>query len=240
MDPLSIALAAVAGVLSTLSPCVLPLLPAILIGARSEHRLGPLALAGGLALSFTLLGLLVATIGYSAGLTADHVRSAGGLVMVLVGVVLVVPAAQMSLASAASPVQNWVQSRFGNLSTSGPSGQFGLGALLGAVWAPCVGPTLGAASLLAAQGEDLAMVAIVMVAFGLGAALPILVLAGLSQSLARQSAAIARALSGLAKAALGVVLVLVGLLVLTGIDKKLEAALVEWSPEWLTRLTTSL
>ena len=240
MDPVSIALAAVAGVLSTLSPCVLPLLPAILIGARSEHRLGPPVLAGGLALSFTVLGLLLATIGYAAGLTADHVRSAGGLVMVVVGAILMVPGAQMRLASTAGPVQTWAQSRFGKISTSGLSGQFGLGALLGAVWAPCVGPTLGAASLLAAQGDDLAMVAVVMMAFGLGAAFPILVLASLSQSLARQSAAIARALSGPAKAALGVVLVLVGVLVLTGTDKQIEALLVELSPEWLTRLTTSL
>jgi cytochrome c-type biogenesis protein len=240
MEPISIALAVVAGFLSTLSPCVLPLLPAILIGARSEHRFGPLALAGGLAMSFAVLGLLVATIGYAAGLTVEHVRAAGGLVMVLIGVILLVPAAQMRLASAAGPVQTWAQSRFGNFSTSGLAGQFGLGALLGAVWAPCVGPTLGAASLLAAQGESLGMVAIVMMAFGLGAALPILVLAGLSQSLARQSTAMARALSGPAKAALGAVLVLVGLLVLTGIDKQIEAALVGLSPEWLARITTSI
>ena len=56
------------------------------------------------------------------------------------------------------------------------AGQFGLGLLLGAVWSPCVGPTLGAASVLAAKGENLPQVALTMLAFGVGAALPLLLL----------------------------------------------------------------
>ena len=53
--------AVVAGVLSTLSPCVLPLLPVVLGTAVSQHRFGPVALAGGLAISFVAIGLFVAT-----------------------------------------------------------------------------------------------------------------------------------------------------------------------------------
>ena len=238
MEPVSIALALVAGLLSTLSPCVLPLLPAILIGARGEHPHGPYALAAGLALSFTAMGLLLSTVGFALGLTADHVRLAGGIIMVALGAVLVVPAAQARMAAMAGPLQTWTEARFGRFSTTGLGGQFGLGLLLGAVWAPCVGPTLGAASLLAAQGTDLPMVGLVMLVFGIGAALPVVILASLSRLAAGRSAAAARRFAGPAKAILGLVLMVLGGMIMSGTDKLVEAALVEASPQWLTELTT--
>ncbi len=66
------------GVLSVLSPCVLPLLPIVLGAAAAEHRWAPAALALGVALSFTALGLFVATIGFALGLDADFFRSHRG------------------------------------------------------------------------------------------------------------------------------------------------------------------
>lgn len=233
-------LALAAGMLSTLSPCVLPLLPAILMGATAQHRLGPLALAGGLALSFAGIGLFVATIGYGLGLTGDVFRLIGGLLMVGIGAVLLVPAAQVRWAMAAGPLQSWTESTFRGLSTSGWKGQFGLGLLLGVVWAPCVGPTLGAASLLAAQGKDLVSVAATTSLFAIGAALPLLLLALVSQTALRTWARRLSGGAGWGKLALGAILVTVGLLVLTGLDKQIEAYLVSVSPAWLTALTTSI
>jgi len=240
MTALSALLALGAGVLSILSPCVLPLLPAVLLGASNEHRLGPVALAGGLAVSFAAITLFVATIGFAIGLSGELVRAIGGWLLIAVGVVLLAPAAQTRLAVAAGPLQNWAGSTFGNRPTDGLAGQFGLGMLLGLVWAPCVGPTLGAASLLAAQGRDLWSVALITFAFALGAAVPLLLL-GL---LARNSlVAWRQRLAGSGhwgKVALGVVLVAVGLMAVTGFDRQVQAVLVEWSPQWLTALTTAL
>jgi hypothetical protein len=54
------------GLLSLLSPCILPLLPIVLGAAASEHRMGPAALAGGVALSFVAIGLFVATAGFGS------------------------------------------------------------------------------------------------------------------------------------------------------------------------------
>jgi len=71
MSAATLGLALLAGVLSVLSPCVLPLLPIVLGTAASQHRLGPAALAAGLALSFTAIGLFVATIGFAAGLDPE-------------------------------------------------------------------------------------------------------------------------------------------------------------------------
>src|SRR5262252_4746155 len=98
----SVALAFLAGVLSTLSPCVLPLLPIVLATAASEHRAGPVALAAGLALSFVAVGLFVALVGFSIGLDADVFRAVAAALLVAIGVVLVVPQYQARIALAAT------------------------------------------------------------------------------------------------------------------------------------------
>ncbi len=234
----TIGFALLAGVLSVLSPCVLPLVPIVLGTAASEHRLGPVALAGGLALSFTAVGLFVATIGFAVGLDVGLFRTAAALLLVGIGMVLMLPRLQARLAVAAGPVGTWTEERFGGFSTTGLSGQFGVGLLLGAVWSPCVGPTLGAASVLAARGENLGAVALTMLAFGVGAALPLLGLGLLSRdALMRWRNRMMAAGKGL-KGVLGLLLAIAGLLILTGLDKRLEAWLVDVSPEWLTALTT--
>ena len=228
----------IAGVLSTLSPCVLPLLPLVLGAAVSQHRYGPVALAAGLALSFVTIGLFVATIGFSIGLDSAVFRNMGALLLLGVGTVLLIPRFQTQLAVAGGPVSGWADRRFGGFAPTGLTGQFAVGLLLGAVWSPCVGPTLGAASVLAAQGEDLGHVAMVMAGFGLGAALPLLVLGLVSREVMfrwREKLLLAGR-SG--KAMLGGILLAMGLIILAGIDKKLETLLVETSPAWLTRLTT--
>ena len=78
----------IAGALSTLSPCVLPLLPILIASAAAQHRRGPLALAAGLALSFALIGLFVATLGRAVGLDAATLRQAAAVLMIGFGVVL--------------------------------------------------------------------------------------------------------------------------------------------------------
>jgi cytochrome c-type biogenesis protein len=238
MDLAAFALAGLAGVLSTLSPCVLPLLPIVLGAAATEHRLAPAALALGVALSFTVLGLFVSTIGFAVGLDGSFFRYSAAVLLIAVGIVLAVEPLQVRLAAAGSPWSTTIEDNFGQISTRGVGGQFTLGLLLGAVWAPCVGPTLGAASVLAARGEDLGQVAVTMAAFGIGAALPLLAMGLLSrEAMMRWRAKLLEAGSG-GKTALGVVLVIVGVMILTGADKALEARLVELSPDWLTQLTT--
>ena len=234
----STALAFLAGVLSILSPCVLPILPIVLAAAASSHRRGPLALAAGLCLSFVGIGLFLATAGHSIGLQADRLRYVAAALIMLVGIVLVVPRLQAQIAVAAGPIGNWADGQLATSRANGIAGQFWIGVLLGAVWSPCVGPTLGAASLLAAQGKDLAQVGLTMLAFGAGAALPLLGLGWLSrETMARWRGRLLAAGSGM-KSALGLFLLVAGMFVVTGADKALETFLVEVSPEWLTNLTT--
>src|SRR5215472_2795522 len=232
------ALAFAAGVLSILSPCVLPILPIVLGAAASEHRWGPAVLAAGLAISFVTLGLFAATVGYSIGLDSELFRNVAAVLMVAVGVILLMPRFQERLALAGAPLANWSDHHFGAIRHSGLAGQILAGVLLGTVWSPCVGPTLGAASILAAQGRDLGEVATVMLAFGLGAALPLAALGLLSrEALLRWRT---RLVSGGAHARMlfAVALVAIGVMVLTDLDKRIETYAVNESPQWLTDLTT--
>jgi cytochrome c biogenesis protein CcdA len=231
-------LAFLAGLLSILSPCVLPLLPIVVGAAASEHRFGPAALAAGLAASFVAVGLFVATIGFSIGLDAGVFRTAAAILMILIGAILTVPKLQARFALAAGPLGDLARTRLSAVSTTGIGGQFSAGLALGAVWSPCAGPTLGAASILAAQGRNLGEVAMTMFLFGLGAAAPLLAIGLLSREafthwrgrflLAGQSA----------KIAFGGLFVAIGLAIVSGLDKKVETFLVEMSPQWLTDLTS--
>ncbi|MES0129424.1 cytochrome c biogenesis CcdA family protein [Mesorhizobium sp. M0029] len=233
-------LALLAGGLSILSPCVLPLLPVVLTGAVAEHRLAPLALAIGVAVSFTSIGVFVATVGFSIGLDMTAFRMAAAALLILFGAVLLVPRFQTQFATAAGPISNWTQSRFGGFSTSGMSGQFGVGLLLGAIWTPCVGPTLGAASIMAARGENLGTVILTMLAFGIGTSLPLLTLALMSrEALLRWRGRMLGASSRI-KMALGALLVIAGVMTLSGFDRTIQIGLEQALPDWLVAITTRL
>src|SRR3990170_3904957 len=95
-----VGLALLAGLLSTLSPCVLPLVPIVIGTALGQHRHGPVALASGLALSFVVIGLFVATVGFAAGLDQSVFRFIAAVFMILIGAVLLVPRLQLQFAAA--------------------------------------------------------------------------------------------------------------------------------------------
>lgn len=234
----SLALAFVAGALSTLSPCVLPLLPVLLASALQQHALGPLALAGGLSVSFVGMGVFTASLSLGLGVDPGSLRFAGGLLMLALGVVLLVPALQARLALAAGPVTGWSGGLLQRLPSAGLGAQLLLGLALGVVWVPCTGPTLGAAIGLAAQGETMLRAAAVMTVFGLGAATPLLALAYGSRQAVLGRRDLLKRLAVVAKPGMGLVLAAVGLLVVIGLDKAIETHLTNAMPEWLLDLTT--
>lgn len=239
-ETLSPLLAFGAGALTILSPCVLPLVPIVMGSAAQQHRYGPFALAAGLVSSFTLVGFTVATLGASSGFDGELVRIFGAVLLVLAGMVLIVPAAQDFLARAAAPLANWANRRQAGLERFGLLGQALIGALLGLVWSPCVGPTLGAATLLAAEGKDLGQVALVMLAFGMGIAAVLLGIATMTRSFFNRWRGTAMTAGSNGKRVFGGLLVAVGAMIITGLDRILEGLLVTASPQWLTDLTTMI
>lgn len=227
-----------AGVLSTLSPCVLPLLPILITSAAGEHRRGPIALAVGLAIAFTVIGTLIAAVGPLWGIDQDHIRLAAAIILGIFGIVLLSATLQERFALATAGVSSAGHNILARIDTSGIHGQFVLGLLLGVVWSPCVGPTLGAAVALASTGTHLLSIAALMTIFGIGAALPLIGLGMMSRAtMLRTRGALMRAgQSG--KLVMGILMLILAVLIGTGYDKSIEAVLVQLSPEWLTRLTT--
>jgi cytochrome c-type biogenesis protein len=231
----AVPLALVAGVFGVLSPCVWPLVPVVTSSAATTGRSGPLYLALGLSLSFAVAGTLLTLALVSTGMDPELFRYFAAVLLGFVGLALVV-----------QRLNDWLTLRLSSLTGSLGSGstaeagsargQFGVGALLGVVWLPCVGPTLGAAIALASMGQSLGMAFVVMLAYGIGTA-GVLLLAGLASGrlLSRWRPRMMAA-GGVGKKVLGGTLLVLGLLVLTGADKYLEAMAVEIVPEWVYAL----
>ncbi len=230
----SVPLAVVAGVLGILSPCVWPLVPVVMSSAAAGGRAGPWVLSAGLSLAFALAGTALSFVLVNAGLDREWFRvSAGGLLGVIALVLLV------------KPLGDWLSSRLAALSgrfeANGPAttsvrGQFGVGALLGLVWLPCIGPTLGAAVGLASLGQDVVLAFIVMLAYGLGTG-AVLLAAGFAshRALRRYRPALATT-AAKGRSLLGWALLLLSSLVLSGLDRRLEALAVPLLPEWAVSL----
>lgn len=127
---MSYTLALAAGALSTLAPCVLPLIPILAGSALLAHRLGPLALAAGLGLSYAVVGMLLASAGTIAGLGQGTLRVAGAVILIVFGILLLAPGLQTRFAGVAAGFGNAGQGWLARLSPQGLGGQFlvGLGA----------------------------------------------------------------------------------------------------------------
>lgn len=234
----TILIALLAGALTTLSPCVLPVLPFVLFAAFDQHRWGPLALAGGMVSTFTAVGLLVYGAGSVVDISGNAVRYIAAAMMGLLGAILLSTALQQRLISVSAPVADFFNRCIERFKPTGLGGQFALGALLGAVWSPCSGPTLGAAITLAAGSATIAKAGLVMTFFGAGASLPLMAIAyGSRQTLKTRRQALQSA-GRIAKRLFGAVLLAMALLVLSGLDKVIEAAFVRSMPDWLVTLTT--
>jgi cytochrome c-type biogenesis protein len=240
VEVLNPALAYVAGALTILSPCVLPLVPVVLGSATQRHRFGALALAGGLIASFTAVGFVLAAFGSQLGVDGDQVRLIGAIILGAAGLFLLLPPLQDRVAAAAAPLIGWAGDRQQRLDQSGLWGQAAIGVLLGLVWSPCVGPTLGAATALAAQGKELSSVALTMTAFAFGIATILLGIALLGRTLFLRFRSGLATKAKVAKWGLGAILLFVSILILTGLDHKIEAFFVETAPNWLVQLTTSI
>jgi len=229
-----------AGLLSLINPCVLPVLPIVLAGSLQRNRYGPIALVTGMSVVFVALGLLIPTVGYALGLSADAVAAAADLLMVGFGLVLMVPNLSARFASVTAGVSAGADSRMSALDDDGLRGQFLGGALLGAVWSPCVGPTLGGAMALASGGQNLTHAALVMVAFALGVSSVMLALGYGARSLIVRRQARMRAFASRTRPILGLVFVAVGLSLLFQLNKIAEAWVLDVMPIWLQTLSVSI
>ncbi len=229
-----------AGLLTLINPCVLPILPIVLASSLHRDRRAPLALAAGMSLSFVALGLGVTALGPALGLDSDSVARGAALAMVGFGVVMLVPALSGRFSTATAGIAARADAQIGATSDAGLTGQVLSGALLGAVWSPCIGPTLGAAIALASTGESLGRAGAIMAAFALGVSTLILALAYGAQSAIRRRQSSLRRLAEVAKPVMGVTFIAVGLALWFGLHHAAEGWLIRTLPPWLIDLSVSL
>ncbi|MGB0836187.1 MAG: cytochrome c biogenesis CcdA family protein [Psychrobium sp.] len=228
----------IAGVLSTLSPCVLPILPIIISSALQQSKNGLLALILGISLSFAVTGSLISAAAIAWDFDITIIKTISASLLLTFGLIILIDPLNQKFSQVASQLMSRGNNKVATYEASGVSGQFVLGALLGFVWTPCVGPTLGAAISLAIQGDSLPMVFAVMLIFGAGAGVPLLALGAVSGKVINRDKLNKHV--NVTKKLLGAFLVLIALTILFGYDRQLETFLVELMPDWLTDLTTSI
>ena len=229
-----------AGLLTLINPCVLPVLPIVLASAIQKNKHGPLALAAGMSLTFVILGVGVATLGASVGLDADRVSQIGAVMMLGFGAVLLVPQLNTKFALATAGVASDADTRVGRLDQTSLRGQFLGGALLGAVWSPCVGPTLGGAISLAYSGESLALATGIMISFAMGISTIIIALGyGAREAIMSRQAAM-RVLAEKSKPLMGIIFIAVGIMILTHFNQIIEVWLLDLMPDWLLFFSVSI
>lgn len=231
---MEIALAYAAGLLTLINPCVLPVIPIVIGSALQASRLGPVALVAGMSLSFVAFGLFVTSVGYSIGLTEDVLAQAGAVLMIGFGLVLVVPRMGAAFATATAGMSARADGALMEADTTGLRGQFLGGLLLGAVWSPCIGPTLGGAIALASQGENIVFAGAIMLAFSLGVSTLMLAFSyGLRASSLRR-------MSSIAKPVMGWAFLVVGIAILFRLHHYADAWLLSHMPAWLVDLSVSI
>lgn len=233
----AILLAFLAGTLTVLNPCILPLLPIVVAAAFANGKLGAAALLAGLVAGFATLGILVNATGALFGISELALRNGVSVLLIVFGLVLLIPALERRFSNLVAPVGAAGANLAARASKYGIAGQFAVGILLGAIWAPCSGPSVGAALSLAAEAGGYLAAAARMTAFALGAALVLFLVAIGARSLAARSGGVSR-VAPYAKKIAGAAFLLVGVLMITGLDKQIESRVLDLLPNWLIIFTT--
>lgn len=159
------------GLITILSPCILPILPVVLSGSITGGKRRPLGVVTGFVASFTFFTLFLSAIVRSTGLPADTLRLVAVVVIAFFGVSLLVPAFQITMEKFFSKVTSFVPKQ---TQTDGYLSGILVGVSLGLLWTPCVGPILASIITLAATSTVGLNAVIITLAYALGTAIPLL------------------------------------------------------------------
>ncbi|HEY9827042.1 MAG TPA: cytochrome c biogenesis protein CcdA, partial [Stenomitos sp.] len=176
----SLGLAFAGGLLTVLSPCILPILPLLLGRSLQSHRFGPVMLVVGLVAGFAFAGSLLGIVTQGIPALANHLRTIAVTLLIGLGVLTCLPKLAYRLSSL-------LPTGFATRASIplGLAGEFWLGTQLGILWTPCAGPVLGAILVLAAVQHDGVNAFKLLTTYGMGAAVPLLMLAYAGRRLAR-------------------------------------------------------
>jgi cytochrome c biogenesis protein CcdA len=160
--------------------------------------------------------------------------------MVAFGLAMLMPAAGARFAGATAGIAARADAGMAKVESHGLTGQFAGGMLLGAVWSPCIGPTLGAAIAMASQGADLPRAGAIMTSFSLGVSTLILALSFGARGWLGRNMPLMRALAQRSKPILGATFVLVGVALWFRVNHVIDAWIIEHLPAWLVDFSVSI
>lgn len=226
-----------AGMATVATPCVLPILPAVLSGSVGS-RLRPLAIVTGMTITFTMMGLLVFTVA-SFSFFTDYLRWISIFVIIGMGAILFDDDINEIYVKISSSIVNFAHERFSFIgkitSKTPPEGLLGglfLGMSLGVLWIPCVGPILGSVFTVVAESSagsgNISYGLILLLAYSLGVGIPMLIIAYSGKSISGRVKWFSKR-SHFFKKLSGLVLILVGLMMLFSIDKYLKTLFLPYS-----------
>jgi cytochrome c biogenesis protein CcdA len=220
---LSIFIVFLAGVVTIMKPCCLPLVPVIFSGSGG-HRLRPLAIVSGLTVSFTTMGVLVSAFGATFGVYTDYLRNIAILFIISMGLVLFDEDVNMEFMKISGSITQRLRgigflNKFSSKMPEGSlMGGFFLGMSLGVLWIPCVGPILGAVLALVASVGNMTYGASMLFVYSVGMSLPMLSIAYYGKKITNRYKWFSRN-GELLKKLSGLVLILIGIMLLFGVDK---------------------
>ena len=229
-----------AGSLTTLSPCVFPLLPLVLGGALQGSRFAPVAMGTGMIVSFAAIGMVIGALGPALGIDADTVRTAGAAMQIAFALVMLIPALGARFTRWMLPIASSANAASSKLDGGSVVGALLLGAVLGLVWSPCSGPLLGSALTLVASEGGVARGGLVLGIFGLGAAIPLVAVAYASRRGFVKVRDWVLARIERVRHVFALLLGMLGVAILTGGDKWLEARVLQWLPDAWVNLTVGI
>jgi cytochrome c biogenesis protein CcdA len=213
-----------AGVLTILTPCCLPMIPVLVVGANG-HRLRPVAIVAGSTLTFTALGTLTGSVG---AVTPETIRAPFAVLMLGFGVVLADDDVNDLYTRYASRLAGRATALTGRVDEDRhPLGNaFVVGLLLGVIWLPCVGPILGGVLAYVGSSATVAGGAALLFTYGVGFSIPLLGVAYAGQAGGRRL--VDSASTAGFRTATGYAFVLLGLAVLFDVDKLALASVTQW------------
>ncbi|MDP1880692.1 MAG: cytochrome c biogenesis protein DipZ [Parachlamydiaceae bacterium] len=177
--------AMLAGIATVISPCILPILPAILSASATGGRQRPLGVIFGLLTSFVFFTLTLTTLVQTLGISANYLRYFAIFIIALFGLILLIPSWSDRFASMTNFLGQWGEKINTNLRQKKQSGFFSgiiIGIALGLVWTPCAGPILAAITTLVATQQITYQTILLTIAYSIGAGIPLILIAYGSQS----------------------------------------------------------
>ncbi|HJW45755.1 MAG TPA: cytochrome c biogenesis protein CcdA [Lysobacter sp.] len=233
---LDYAIAAVAGIATIASPCILPVLPIVLATTAGRSRVEPLLIIAGFVLSFALGGILIGALASSSGEAQQAIRTGSILVLLVAGLACVWTAPFDWLVARAQRLRAMFRPNGAPLRIpEGKAGALIIGASLGVAWTPCAGPVLAAVLALSASAQAPGEAAALLGLYALGAGLPMLAIAYGGRWVSERLSFFNRR-TDLFRKAFGAVAIGVAVLQLLHYD----VALIAWATQWLPAVSTGL